>query len=179
MAGDFDVTVTMTGLDAVLSKLEGLKYDVAKKGGRFALRKAAQVIRDAARARAIALNDPDTPAVIAKNIAERWSNVYNKRTGDLMFRVGIQGGAFGKAAGDTLGVYGDKFTKATRKRGAINGDLPGGDTRHWAYLEFGTEKMAARPFLRPSFQANLQTATNVFISEYSKAIDRALKQSGG
>lgn len=172
------VSVTMTGLDELVKKLEGLKYDVAKKGGRFALRKAAQVIRDAARANALALDDPESSAVIAKNIFERWSNIYNKRTGDLKFRVGITGGVFGKLKGDETGVYGSKFTKSTRKKGALSGG-PGGDTRHWGYLEFGTEKMASRPFLRPAIEANAQKATDVFIREYSKAIDRALKRAGG
>lgn len=175
---DFDISVQMNGLDELNKKLEGLSYDVQKKGGRFALRKAAQVLRDAARSGAASLNDPETPAVIAKNIMERWSSQYNKRTGDLMFRVGVMGGAFGKAAGDTQGLYGDKFTKATRKRGAMGGDLPGGDTRHWAYLEFGTEKMPARPFIQPAVEGNLQQATNVFMKQFDAAIGRAIKKQG-
>lgn len=171
-------SVTLNGIDELNDKLAGLKYDVQKKGGRFALRKAAQVIRDQARANAVGLNDPETPAAIAKNITEKWSNVYNKRTGDLMFRVGIMGGVFGKLQGETTGVYGSKFTKATRKRGAINQDLPGGDTRHWGYLEFGTEHMAARPFMRPAMDQSAQAATDKFISTMGPAIDRVLKKGG-
>lgn len=173
----FDFEVKMEGLDALTAKLEGLKYDIAKKGGRFALRKAAQVVRDAARQNAIGLNDPSTSATIAKNITERWSSRYNKTTGDLKFRVGVQGGVFGKLQGETTGLYGDKFTKATRKRGAINGDLPGGDTRHWGYLEFGTENAAAQPFFARALSQNAQQATNVFIREYVRSIDRALKKA--
>lgn len=172
-------SVTMSGVDELVKKLEGLKYDARKKGGRFALRKAAQVIRNQARQNAQSLNDPETSATISKNITERWGSKFNQRTGDLMFRVGIMGGVFGKLQGKTTGVYGDKFTKATRKRGALGGDLPGGDTRHWGYLEFGTEKMAARPFLRPAMAQSAQAATDTFIRDYSKAIDRALKKAGG
>lgn len=171
-------SVTMTGVDELSKKLEGLQYDMARKGGRFALRKAAQVIRDQARSNASSINDPETSATIAKNITERWSNVYNKRTGDLMFRVGVLGGVFGKLQGDETGVYGDKFTKATRKRGAINQDLPGGDTRHWGYLEFGTEKMAARPFMIPAMHQSAQAATDKFIASYGQALDRILKKAG-
>lgn len=161
MAKEFDITVTMTGVDDLVKKLEGLKYDVARKGGRFALRKAAQVVRNAARQNAFAIDDPTTAANISKNITERWSNKFNRQTGDLMFRVGIQGGAGGSA-----------------KASALAG-LPGGDTRHWRYVEFGTEKTPAQPFFRKAMEANAQTATNVFIGEYSKAIDRALKKAGG
>ena len=176
---DKSFSVTMTGVEELVKKLEGLKYDLQRKGGRFALRKAAQVIRDQARSNAGRVNDPETAAEIAKNINERWAPKFNQATGDLKFRVGIMGGVFGKLQGDTTGVYGDKFTKATRKRGAINQDLPGGDTRHWGYLEFGTEKMAARPFLRPAMDQSAQKATDVFIDQYGRAIDRALKKAGG
>lgn len=168
----------MEGVEALAKRLEGLKYDVAKKGGRFALRKAAQVVRDKARANAQALNDPETAAEISKNITERWASKFNKSTGDLMFRVGILGGVFGKLQGDTTGVYGDKFTKKTRKKGAVIGG-PGGDTRHWGYLEFGTEFAAARPFMRPAGEQSAQEATSVFIEQFDKALDRALKKAGG
>lgn len=172
-------TVKMNGVEELSKKLEGLKYDMARKGGRFALRKAAQVIRDQARNNAQRVNDPETAATISRNITERWASRFAKSSGDLMFRVGIQGGVFGKLQGDITGAYGDKFTKATRKRGAINGDLPGGDTRHWGYLEFGTEKMAARPFMVPAMEQAAQAATDKFIATYTLALDRALKKAGG
>ena len=174
-----DFSVKMNGVEELSKKLEGLKYEVSKKGGRYALRKAAQVVRDAARQNAQTLNDPETSATIAKNITERWGSKFNQRTGDLMFRVGLMGGVFGKLQGETTGVYGDKFTKATRVRGALGGDLPGGDTRHWGYLEFGTEKMAARPFFARALPENAQKATDVFIDQFGRAIDRALKRAGG
>lgn len=156
-----DISVTMTGVDELVKKLEGLKYDVQKKGGRFALRKAAQVIRNAARQNAFAIDDPATAANISKNVIERWSNKYNRATGDLKFRVGVQGGAGGSKKAEALS------------------NLAGGDTRHWRYVEFGTEKTAAQPFLLPAMNANAQQATNVFIKEYVSAIDRALKKAGG
>lgn len=173
-----DFSVKMTGVEDLSKKLEGLKYDIQRKGGRFALRKAAQVIRDQARSNALNLDDPESSAVIAKNITERWASKFNSRTGDLMFRIGLLGGVFGKLKGDETGVYGSKFTKSTRQKGAVVGG-PGGDTRHWGYLEFGTEKMAARPFMVPAMNQSAQAATDKFIAEYSKAIDRALKKIGG
>ena len=171
------ISVKMTGIDELNKKLEGLKYDVQKKGGRFALRKAAQLVRDAAKQNALSLDDPESSEVIAKNIVERWSSPFNKATGDLKFRVGVLGGALGKAAGDTLGLYGDKATKSTKKRGSVAAG-PGGDTRHWAYLEFGTERAAARPFFQRSLSENAQKATDVFIDQFGRAIDRALKKAG-
>lgn len=160
-----DFEVKMTGLDALNAKIEGLKYDVARKGGRFALRKAAQVVRNAARSNALMLDDPQTANQIAKNITEKWGSKFNKSTGDLQFRVGVLGGARDYSA------YGEI---TTGKNASGN---PGGDTFYWRFLEFGTEKMPARPFLRRALEDNAQKATDVFVSEYSKAIDRALKKA--
>lgn len=154
------ITVSMTGVDDLLARIKSVNYDIARKGGRFALRRAAQVIRDAARQNAEAIDDPTSPEKISKNIVERWSSTYNKETGDLKFRVGVMGGAGGSAKTEKL---------------AGN---PGGDTRHWRFVEFGTEKTAAQPFLVPAFKGNLQAATDTFVKEYGKALDRALKKAG-
>lgn len=152
------ISVKMNGLDELNKKLEGLKYDVQKKGGRFALRKAAQVVRDAARQNAQAVDDSATGRSIARNITEKWNGRLNKQTGDLGFRVGVQGGA--------------KLPKDNADEGA------GGPTPHWRLLEFGTEKMAARPFFGKSLPENAQKATDVFIDQFGRAIDRALKKAG-
>lgn len=154
-----DASVKMLGVDAVLAKLQSVSEDVKKRGGRFALRKAAQVVAKAAAQNARAIDDPKTAADIAKNVAERWNGRLNKTTGDLGFRVGIQGGAGGRKTSEDLA------------------GLPGKDTRHWRFIEFGTSKMAAQPFFRKALEANIQRATDVFVNEYSKALDRAIKRA--
>lgn len=151
-------SVQMLGVDELADRLQAIKYETRYKGGRFALRRAAQVIRDAARAGARRVDDPVTSANIAENITERWASRLYKATGDLGFRVGVLGGAGGSQTSDKLS------------------GLPGGDTRHWRHVEFGTERTAARPFLRPAMEQNVQRATDVFIVQYGKALDRALKK---
>lgn len=153
-----DFSVKMTGVDELAKKLEGLRYDVQKKGGRFALRKAAQVVRDAARQNAQAVDSSATGRSIARNITEKWNGRLNKQTGDLGFRVGVQGGA--------------RIPKDNVDEGA------GGPTPHFRLLEFGTEKMAARPFFARALPENAQKATDVFIDQFGRAIDRALKKAG-
>jgi HK97 gp10 family phage protein len=44
-------------------------------------------------------------------------------------------------------------------------------------LEFGTEKMAASPFMRKALADHISEVTNTFITEYEKAIDRAIKRA--
>lgn len=160
-----DVSFKITGLDSLLGKLENLKYETKKKGGRSALRKAAQLVRDAAKQNAQALDDPNSPERISENIVERWNGRLNKRTGDLGFRIGVLGGARDYSA------YGEIKTGKNSKAN------PGGDTFYWRFLEFGTQSIPARPFMRPALATNIQAATDKFVTEYEKVIDRAIKRS--
>ena len=150
-------TFHIHGLDAVLAKLKAVSYETRYRGGRFALRKAAQVVREAAKQNAQRLDDAETGRSIAENIAERWNGKLYKSTGDLGFRVGVLGGA--------------KIPKDNVDEGAS------GPTPHWRLLEFGTEKMAAQPFMRPAIENNVDRVVSVFVSEYGKAIDRAIAKA--
>jgi hypothetical protein len=38
--------------------------------------------------------------------------------------------------------------------------------------------MAARPFMRPALENNVQRATDEFMRQYGKALDRAIKKGG-
>jgi HK97 gp10 family phage protein len=164
----------LTGIEELAGKLESVKQDVRYRGGRAALRKAAQVVRDAARANASRADDPATPESIEKNIVERWNGKVFKSTGDLAFRVGVLGGARQYAntrenvrkrrVGDTYAMAGDKTN-------------PGGDTWYWRHLEFGTSHAPAHPFMRPAIQTSIAAAINAFMSEYDSALDRAIRRS--
>lgn len=169
------VSFKIEGLEEVIAKTKSLSHDIQYKGGRFALRKAAQVIRDSAKQNAQAINDPSTSEEISKNIVERWSGRYFKRTGgDMMFRVGVLGGAR---------QYGNTRDNVRKGRvGAsyvVGGDKsnPGGDTFYWRFLEFGTEDVSARPFMRPALSQNVEKTISEFVRQYGKSIDRALKRA--
>lgn len=160
------IEAEIKGIDELNKRLDAISVDLRKKGGRFALRKAADIVRNAAIANAARLDDSQTPENISKNIATRWNTRLNKRTGDLGFRVGVLGGAVkpeGKLA--SLGEISGK--------GKAN---PGGDTWYWRFLEFGTKKMAARPFMLPALQQNIDNAINAFITHYNAALDRAIQR---
>lgn len=153
------VEFSIIGLEDLRAKLQEISKDMQFKGGRFALRKAAQLIRDAAKQNALAVDDPQSEDKISDNIAERWNGRLNKQTGDLGFRIGVLGGA----------VTSDKYASV--------GSLPGKDTRHWRLIEFGTSKVAARPFMRPALSDNIGTATDTFVREYSRAVERAIRRA--
>lgn len=153
------VEFSLLGMDELVGKLDAVAHETKYKGGRFALRKAAQLIRDKAKENAARLNDPKSAENIAANIKERWNGRLYKRTGDLGFRVGVMGGAGG--------------TDETEKFAG----LPGGDTRHWRLVEFGTSKTRAQPHMRPALTDNLGAATDEFLRHYEKALDRAIKKA--
>lgn len=155
------IEFSITGLDSLLGKLEAISYDVKRKGGRYALRKAAQVIAGKAKENAARIDDPETAESIPNNISFRWNGRLFKRTGDLGFRIGVLGGA--------------RIPKSKPKGTDPGG--PGGDTRYWAFVEFGTERARAQPFMRTALAQNIDLATNTFITEYEKAIDRAIKRA--
>lgn len=166
------VEVSLNGLDSLLGKMEAVSDVTRNKAGRFALRKAANLIRDRARSNAARIDDPLTKEAIYKNIVASFGSREFRRTGDLTFRVGVMGGARQYAN-----------TKANVRKGRVGrtyktaGDKgnPGGDTWYWRMLEFGTEHAAARPIIRPAMNGIDGPVINVFAEEMEKAIDRAIR----
>lgn len=150
------VEYKLTGVDELLGKLESITDDMKRKGGRAALRKAANVIANRAKANARRLDDPETGRSIADNIAVRWNGREFKRNGNLGFRIGVLHGA-------VLKRHPDKAKNAP--------------TPHWRLLEFGTENMRAQPIMRPAAENGAEEAMNTFVEEYGKSIDRSIARA--
>lgn len=158
----------MQGIGEVLGKLKAVTETTKYKGGRTALRKAAALIQAKVKEAAIAIDDPNSPEKIYINVDVRFSPKRFKATGDLGFRVGIAGGARQYA----------NTAENVRKRRVGKEYATGGETWYWRLIEFGTEKMAARPFMRPALEQNIDQATDLFMREYNKVLDRAIKKGG-
>jgi len=150
------VEFSITGLDSLLGKLDSVSYDIRRKGGRAALRKAAQLVVRKAKEGAERIDDKSTGRAISDNIALRWNGKLFKQAGDLGFRIGVLHGAVLKDGGDLS---------------------PNSPTPHWRLIEFGTEKMAAAPFMRPALANSISEVTNTFATEYEKSIDRAIRRA--
>lgn len=168
------VEFKLEGLDSLIGKLEAVSYDLKRKGGRAALRKAAAAISAKVIESAKRVDDSGTAEDISKNISIRWNGRLFKASGNLGFRVGVLGGA--RQYGNTKeNVRSGKAGKTYKTLGSKTN--PGGDTWYWRFVEFGTSKVAARPFMRPALAESISQATSIFITEYEKAIDRALKRA--
>lgn len=151
------------GLDELVETLKNLpKAIVGKNGGpvRSALYRAAKKLRDEARARApyneegvgkhlrdqiILKRDPNPRAI--DNAAERYIvAVKYKQKKYANNRRNRRTGRVGK----TYYQFGDFY--------------------YWRHLEFGTSKMAPRPFLRPAFEANKDSLSALVRDGLAKAI---------
>ena len=68
----------------------------------------------------------------------------------------------------------ERFVVRVRRR-----KQPGGSgTKNWGALEFGNENQAARPFLRPAFDAKKQTALDVIIAKLKDGVAKAQAKLG-
>lgn len=155
-----DVSHKLQGLPAILENLEEVRYDMRRKTGRSALRKAAMVFVKAIQHNAMAHDDPETGRSIAKNVIAKWNGRVNKATGDLGFRIGVTQGA------------------VLPKKGEQPNKSAGGPTPHWRLLEFGTEKMAAKPFFVPAINPNLEGAVDTFVLAYGQGLSKLMFKRG-
>jgi len=141
-----------------------LPIRIANRGLRASVYAGAKVIRDEARARAPkaaqSLGPKQPPpgtlkrSVIMKHIRELSSG--GRQTFYVMVR------------------HGKKYQKQG-KRGTLSQDA-----WYWRFLEFGTRKMAARPFLRPALEARRTQAVDAIKERLRQRIEieaTALKRS--
>ena len=152
--------VDVKGLAEIERKLKLLPERVGNNAMRRALRKGANVIRDAARANAKRIDDPETREMIWKNIAVAGGGRRReKQAGGPMMRVGVRGGA------------------RPLKKGTDTG-LPGGNTTHWRFVEFGTSQARAQPFMRPAAASSAGAAYQAFAAAAPAELDKELRKLG-
>lgn len=138
MADDY-VTVKVLGLKELNAALAELPERIARNALRGAVSAGAAVIRKEARAiapiftGAVSQGHPP-PGTLKKSVFQKQMSALSgllKQT----FAVGVITGRSRKGKGG-------------RSANAF----------YWRFVEFGTAKMAARPFLRPAFEAKKQAA---------------------
>lgn len=149
------------GLSELLETLTRLPPEIVSKGGgpiRVALRKAAVVIQREAQAN------------VRRIVLEPNKGGRPTRSTGLLERSIIVSRRKPRS-----GFKGERF-QVRVKRGAKN---PKGVTanKYGGILEFGYETVAAKPWLRPAFEARKQEALSTFMNELRKRIDAAAKKA--
>jgi len=125
-----------------------------KKFVRKASRQAMNIVRDAARENAKAIDDPETVEKIHKNITVQAGKTRDKNS--IRMRVGIKGGA------------------GQNQYSVSTAGLSGGDTRHWRFIEFGTSTIPAVPFMRPALANNVDAVISKFNESFMQQLDEAI-----
>lgn len=142
------IELKLQGLEGLKAQLEELKAEAAAK----ALRRAARVAFAPVLATAKALVPVDT------GLTRDHITIVTQKGGDrdTVVRVGLKIRAFKGAA------------KLGRKTASPHW--------RWRFIELGTVKMAAHPFLRPALDQNAQHVLDLLRDELVKGIARAVKR---
>ena len=152
------------GLSDVLAAMAAFTPAVQKTILNGAVRKGANVVAKEAKARA-----PVKTGNLQKRIAVR-----KRKRGvpgaAAIYAVGVLGGA--------SATY--KNTRENRRKQRVGNAYQKQDTAfYWRFIEFGTQKMAAAPFLRPAFDSKATEAINTIADTLRTNLDKAVKKATG
>jgi len=161
--------ISIQGLEGLLRSLREAPKAMQGRAVQAGMRKGGNIIRDDARRRA-----PRASGFMASQIVTRRANAKTRQ------RAGVgQGGEY-----FTVGVKTGRRRKfANTKRNRRNGRAgkvyeETGWAYYWRFVEFGTKKMRASPFLTPAGEAKGPEAAQVVIDETWAALDKQLKKEG-
>lgn len=158
------------GLDDVIATMLALPDSITKNVAPFAMRKGAAVIAKEAKARAPVLRgstDTRTAGLLRDRIAVRKRKKKPAGVG-VAYSVGVLGGASLK----------QKSTRKARKAGTVGADVDlKSRPAYWRFIEFGTEKSPAKPFMRPAFEAKSQEAINAITDGFRTGLARAVTKA--
>lgn len=158
-------TIKVEGLKELGERMQNLSRDINKRVATAATASAARVVRNATKANIDALQLVDTGNMRAAVAVQK-----SKRTQlTSEHRVGVKSGG-GYRAGDIAGGKTSDVKAAKSGAGRL-----GVDAYYWRFLEFGTVKRPASPFLRPGFENNKNKA----VEEMKKVLERRIKKAEG
>ena len=148
-------TFKIEGLAELGKVLRELPERVARNGLRVSVYAGAKVVRDEARARApkaaqsLGPNQPP-PGTLKRSVIMKHIPELSSLTRQTFF-VTVR--------------HGKKYRKQGKK-----GNLSQ-DAWYWRFVEFGTRKMRARPFLRPALEAKRREAGQAMTDRLSERIE--------
>ena len=155
------VTVQIKGLDELQRTMEQMPRDLAKKGIRQALREGGKVI-----SAAMARMAPSDTGFLAKHFGIRTK----------MYKQDLAGSAFigpeGRIDYPENNGYREKVSSSGKKYkvGRV------GVAAVARYLEFGTSKMAKRPFMTQAFESHAETAFEAMTRKLREYLDKVGKK---
>lgn len=142
-----EVSIQLTGFKELAAALRELPQRVAKNALRAAVNAGASEIKKQVRK-----NAPMDTGLLKKNI-------------------------FQKQIREASGPYQQTFAVGVRQGRAKNKDgskkeLP----FYWRFMEFGTSKLPARPFLRPAFETKKEAAVKAIADKLDERIQKYARE---
>lgn len=152
------ISAKVNGIPELKTALAGLVPKLRRQALRNALAAGARVVRDEARRRAPVLQ----PTLRAPY----------RKPGTVRKAVSVRTSKAARRAGD-VGVFVNVRPAKRGQRGAKSQN----DPFYWRFLEFGTKKMAARPFLQAGAR-KLGDALEAFKRVIGPQIDKMNRKGG-
>lgn len=152
------LSVRLDGVEDLKAALVDASRQIRTRAVRNALREAGKVIQTAARAAAPVLKVPTS----------------RRNVGTVKKNILVRASKFARQAGDEgvyINVRGIRGKARVRKLGRGGAKNPN-DPYYWRFLEFGTRKMAARPFLRPAATSKGPEAIQKFMDSVVPQIEK-------
>ena len=160
------------GLDEVKSNLRRLgNTRKAKNAATRSARKSMNIVKKAAVNNAKAIDDPESPERIWKNIITKPKRM--RSDGFVLMRVGVRGGSK-KYVSTKRNVRAGRAGKSYSTGGDKSN--PGGDTFYWRYQEYGTSDMPAQPFMRIALYNNTENVQSKFVESFSDEVIKELNK---
>lgn len=172
--------VKVEGFKELAAKLRALAPAMRKKVLRNALAAGGRLVRDEAKRKAPVLSNTikapyRKPGTVRDAITVRTSKDA-RNAGDVGVFVNVRPAKGAKFKTVTTNYVFLKVRNRVQTRASNRGAKSRNDPYYWRFLEFGTKKMPARPFLKPAAQ-RLNDALQVFQAQIGKWFDKVNRTS--
>lgn len=150
------VQIRVRGLEQALQRLDAATSESALRSAAFA---GAAVFKEEVIARA-----PVGTGLLKSQIITAHAKDKSSGAQSQTYVVRVRGGKYAN-------------TRANRRKGRVGQESGTGDAYYWRFLEYGTAKAAARPFIRPSWEARRAHALAVMRARLWERVQAGLRGS--
>lgn len=152
-----NVKVKIEGLKELGKAMQDLGRKASNRIAVKAMRQGGAIVRDKARANA---------PVLQEKVPHRKAGTLRKA---IKSRTKVKSGGRTETVIWVKGLTGNQISKFKGKTGKGGRDNPN-DPYYWRFVEFGTSKMPAKPFLRPAFEQTKDQASSAIIRKLREEI---------
>ena len=151
--------IKISGLSELAQRMQDIARKTRNQSARKAMNAGASALKEEIKHRVPILKETvphRRKGTIKRNIR---SKTKVQRNGQVKTRIWVK---------SLSGKKVSAFKQATGKSAALNPN----DPFYWWFVEFGTSKMPAQPFMRPGFEAKKETTAKVIVQTLKEEIEK-------